>query len=261
MMSREGGVKNWSKMHSSPLEYSKLALINFVHSSKSKENPTLQLLQRTVHPVNSMKYLRVFFDRNLNWKMHQAYTVEKGTKWVAQIQRLTRLMWGITPKYAKCLFTSVVLPRVLYVVDLWCTPSNREHEGPRMAGSARATKQIGSIQRAGALAITGGLHTLPTDALNASAFLLSTPLMIRKWCHRVTMRMATLLKEHPLHKTVNWKVTQMTKKHCGSLQLLANTIGVDTKRVEKIPITGRDLSKTGELPFHIRILADKEASA
>jgi hypothetical protein len=85
MMSREGGVENWSKMHSSPLKYSKLALINFAHSSKSKENPTLQLPWRTVHPVNSVKYLGVFFDRNLNWKTHQAYTVEKGIKWAAQI--------------------------------------------------------------------------------------------------------------------------------------------------------------------------------
>jgi hypothetical protein len=261
MMSREGGVENWSKTHSSPLEYSKLALINFAHSSKSKENPMLQLPRRTVHPVNSAKYLGVFFNRNLNWKTHQAYTVEKGTKWAAQIRRLTRPTWGITPKYAKRLFTSVALPRVLYAVDLWCTPSNREHEGPRTAGSARATKQIGSIQRAGALAITGGLRTSPTDALNASAFLLPTPLTIRKWCHRATMRMATLPKEHPLHKTVNWKVTRMTKKHRGPLQLLANMIGIDAKRVEKIPTTRRDPSKTGELPFHIRILADKEASA
>jgi hypothetical protein len=43
---------------------------------------------------------------------------------VAQIQRLTRPTWGVTPKFAKWLYTSVVLPRVLYVVDLWCTLSN-----------------------------------------------------------------------------------------------------------------------------------------
>ena len=261
MMSREGGVESWSKTHSSPLEYSKLALINFAHSSKSEDNPTLQLPSRTVHPVNSAKYLGVLFDRNLNWKTHQAYTVEKGTKWSAQIRRLTRPTWGITPNYAKRLYTSVALPRILYAVDLWCTPSNREHEGPRTVGSARATKQIGSIQRAGALAITGGLRTSPTDSLNASAYLLPSPLLIRKWCHRATVRMATLPKEHPLHRPVNWKVTRTTKKHRGPLQILANTLSVDAKRVEKIPTLGRDPAKTGELPFRIRIPADKEASA
>jgi hypothetical protein len=41
MVCGDGGVENWSKTHSSPLEYSKLALINFAHSSKKLESPTL----------------------------------------------------------------------------------------------------------------------------------------------------------------------------------------------------------------------------
>jgi hypothetical protein len=133
--------------------------------------------------------------------------IEKGTKWAAQIRRLTRPMWGVTPNYAKCLYTSVALPRVLYAVNLWCIPANYEHEGPRTIGLVKAIKQISSIQRAGALAIIGGLCTSPTDTLNASAYLLPSLLMIRKWCHRATMRMAILPKEHLLYKPVNWKVT------------------------------------------------------
>ena len=43
MMSREGGVEDWSEKHSSPLEYSKLALINFAHRCKNAESPTLHL--------------------------------------------------------------------------------------------------------------------------------------------------------------------------------------------------------------------------
>jgi hypothetical protein len=101
MMTRDGGAENWSKTHSSPLKYSKLMLINFAHSSKSKANPALHLLSRMVQPANSTKYLGVCFNRNLNWKAHQVYTVEKGAKWVAQIQRLTRPTWGVTPKFAK----------------------------------------------------------------------------------------------------------------------------------------------------------------
>ena len=211
--------------------------------------------------MESTKYLGVIFDRNLNWKAHQAYAVEKGAKWAAQIRRLTRPSWGITPNYAKRLYTSVALPRVLYTVDIWCTPTNSKHVGPKTVGSAKAIKQITSVQRAGALAITGGLRTSATDALNASTFLLPAPLLIRKWCFRVFVRMATLPKDHLLYKPVNWKRTCTTKKHRGPLQNLANTLGTDTKAMEKIPSTGRNLSKTGELPFRISILADKEASA
>jgi len=144
MMCREGEVENWTKTHSSPLEYTKLALINFAHRCKNTGNPPLTLPQRTVQPSNSTKYLGVHFNRNLNWKVQQAYAVEKGAKWVAQIWRLTQPTWGITPKYAKRLYMNIALPRVLYTVDVWCTPVNVEFAGPKMVGSAKATKKITS---------------------------------------------------------------------------------------------------------------------
>src|SRR5216683_130382 len=43
MMCREGGVSDWSKIHNSPLEYSKLALIDFAHRSSSRERVTLHV--------------------------------------------------------------------------------------------------------------------------------------------------------------------------------------------------------------------------
>ena len=260
-MNREGGVKDWSKTHSSPLEYSKLTLINFAHRCKKEASPTLYLPQRTIQLVESTKYLGVIFNRNLNWKVHQAYAVEKGAKWAVQIWRLTQPTWGITPKFTEWLFTSVALPRVLYVVDLWCTLVNNEHNGPKTVGSARAIKQFTSIQRVGALAITGGLRTSPTDALNTSTFLLPTSLTMEKWCFRVIVRMATLPRDHLLHKPVNWKRTHLTKRHHGPLQILANTLSTDAKKMEKILSTGQNPSKTGELPFRIRIPANKEALA
>jgi hypothetical protein len=115
---RHGGVENWSRTHSPPLEYSKLALINFAHSRNKAESQIPHLPRRSVQPVGSTKYLGVVFDRNLNWKAQQVYAVEKGAKWEARIRRFTCPSWGITPKYAKRLDTSVALPRVLYVVDI-----------------------------------------------------------------------------------------------------------------------------------------------
>ena len=260
MMCRPEGVESWSRSHSSPLEYSKLALINFGHKHKDMGDPTMSLSQRTIQPSASTKYLGVIIDRNLNWKAQQAYAVEKGAKWTAQIRRLTRPSWGITPKYAKQLYISVALPRILYAADVWCTPTSCEHPGPKALGSAKVTKQISSVQRAGALAITGGLRSSPTDALDASAFLLPTPSTISKWCHRAYTRLAMLPKEHPLFKTVNWKVTSTTKRHRGPIHNLARTYNVATKEIEKIPTAARDPSKLGKLPFSISIPVDKDAS-
>jgi hypothetical protein len=90
MICKEGEVEDWSKIHSSPLKYMKLTLMNFAHSYKKSDSPTLQLLQRSIQLVDSMKYLGVIFDRNLNWKAQQAHAVEKGTKWAAQIRHLAQ---------------------------------------------------------------------------------------------------------------------------------------------------------------------------
>ena len=111
----------------------------------------------------------------------------------------------------------MALPRVLYMVDIWCTPTYSDYTSPKTVGSTKAIKQITSIQRAEALAITGGLRTSATDALNANAFLLPASLLIQKWCFRAFIRMATLPKDHLLHKPVNWKKTRSTKKHRGPL--------------------------------------------
>jgi hypothetical protein len=67
-----------------------------------------------------MKYLGVILDQNLDWKAQRAHAVKKGTKWAAQIRRIARPSWGITPKYARRLYISVALPRILYAADVWC---------------------------------------------------------------------------------------------------------------------------------------------
>jgi hypothetical protein len=203
MICKERGVENWSKTHSFPLEYLKLALINFVHSRNTAESPALQLPHKSIQPSESTKYLGIIVNRNLTWKAQQSYVVEKGTKWAVQIRRLTQPSWGITPKYTKCLFISVALPRVLYAVDVWCSPSNSTWKGPFVVGSVKTSNQITSVQRAGTLAIMGGLRTSPMNTLDACAFLLPVPLLMVKWCQRAYIRMAMLPPEHPLFKPVN----------------------------------------------------------
>ena len=90
MMGREGGIAEWTTTHNSPLEYSKLALIDFAHCQSQKSRPSLQLPQRVVEPVVSTKYLGVFFDQNLNWKAQQAHAIKKGTQWAAQLRQIAK---------------------------------------------------------------------------------------------------------------------------------------------------------------------------
>jgi hypothetical protein len=122
MMTRKGGVTDWSTNHNSPLEHSKLALIDFTHKASHAIRTPLMLPQGEVKPAENAKYLGVIFDQHLDWKAQHTYALGKGTKWAMQIKRLMRPTWGITPKYARKLYSSVAIPRALYTVDvLLCT--------------------------------------------------------------------------------------------------------------------------------------------
>jgi len=89
IMTRLGGVAEWSTLHNSPLEYLKLVLVDFAHSSSPKERTPMQLLQKEITPSASAKYLGVIFNQNLNWKAQQAHAVGKGSAWTSQIKWLT----------------------------------------------------------------------------------------------------------------------------------------------------------------------------
>ena len=90
MMTRDGGVRDWSSLHNSSLKYSKLMLEDFTHSCSLKSRPLLCLPQITVQPTESTKYLGVVFDQNLSWKQQHTHVIGKGTKWAMQIRRLVK---------------------------------------------------------------------------------------------------------------------------------------------------------------------------
>jgi len=258
MMTRPGGIAEWSTLHNSPLEYSKLALVDFAHSRSMKERVPLQLPQKEISPSESAKYLGVIFDQNLNWKAQQAHAVGKGMSWTSQIKRLTRTTWGLTPGGARKLFISVAIPRILYTIDVWCPLPHAT--ATRLGGAAKVVKQLTTIQSSGALAVTGGLRTSASDALNAEAFLLPMTHLIDKWHHRATVRMATLPPEHALYKAINRKLAGAVKRHRSPINTLLATYGCDPRKFEKLPAVARDPMLRSMLPFEISIADSREES-
>ena len=260
MMSRAEGIYDWSRTHNSPLEHSKLALIDFAHSKNAKDRPQLTLRDSTIQPTTSTKYLGIIVDQHLNWKAQHSHATEKGTKWVSQIRRIVRPSWGITPKYVRRLYLGIALPRILYGADVWCGPPRTDSAGPKNTGSAKVIRQLTTIQRSGAIAIMGALRTSPTDTLDICSFLLPAILNIEKWCHRAAVRLATTPPQHPLYKPVNASKSRHIRCHRTPLHALFHHTSFDPKRVEKIPAKPRNPAQTGKLPFNISIATSKEAS-
>ena len=260
MMTRRGGIIEWSTAHNSPLEYTKLALIDFAHQNCAQERPPISLPNITISPSRSAKYLGVYFDQHLSWAAQHAHVIEKGSKWAAQIRRATRASWGLSPKYARRLYISVAIPKVLYGADIWYPPVSGPKAGPKRQGSVKMIKGLTTIQRAAAIAITGGLRTSPTDALDAHANLLPTDLMIDKWCHRAALRLASLPPEHPLHTPVKKCASRHLKRHRAPLHILMQAHNLVPSKIEKMPATARNPAKAKFVPLRTDIPKDKNAT-
>ena len=260
MMTRIGGMIEWSKSHNSSIEYSKLALIDFAHPGVKKPRPPLVLPNITIEPTQNAKYLGIVLDQNLKWTQQMANVRGKGSKWAAQIKRLTRPTWGLTPNGARKLFVSVALPCILYGIDVWCTPIHGRNAKGSRKGSVASIRKLAAVQRTGALAVTGGFRTSPTDTLDAHAALLPINLKVEKACHDVITRIATLPQEHPLHKLIRRSTKRQVKRHRTPMHMLTNIFRTDPDKMETIPPVRTHPKKRGLQAVRIDIPSNKEES-
>ena len=133
MLTREGGIYEWSNSYNSPLKLSKLALIDFTHRMKQIDRPPLTVTGSTFMLMDSVKYLGIMVDQHLTWKTQHNHTIKKGSKWASQIRRLTRPSWGITPRYTCHLYMG--WPSLEFITEQ--TSGVACHLPPTMASKAQ----------------------------------------------------------------------------------------------------------------------------
>src|SRR5258707_4238785 len=168
----------------------------------------------------------------------------------------------IMPKFTHRLYISIALPRILYAIDVWCTPIHGAQAGPKRKGSVSVIKKLITAQRAGTIAIMGALRTSPTETLDACAFTIPADLLVEKWCHKAAICLAMLPPKHPLHKPVKVSARKNTKRHKAPLNNLMQIFELDPKAIEKISVAVHnplDLG-TDKAPLHINIASSKEKS-
>ena len=259
MMTREKGAISWAEKHNSRFEFSKLALIDFAHQNRKLDRPPLILPETTVKPTASAKYLGVYLDQSLLWKEQLAYVIGKGTTWAAQIRRVARPTWGLTPRSARKLYIGVALPKILFGLEIWYHPPRHSKPGTNMPSTA-ALRKLTTVQRAGALAITGGFRTSPTEVLDAHAALVPMNHRIDKIRSSKAIRLASLPKTHPLCKQFKTAYRRRIIRHRSSLHELALTLSSDPDEIETVPVVRLNPALRRSNPFRISIASDKEAS-
>ncbi|OCH84477.1 hypothetical protein OBBRIDRAFT_741574, partial [Obba rivulosa] len=200
-MEAEGGALQWSREHNSEFSFEKLGLLNCSRSQPDL-GPPLKLQQSTVSPTEAHKFLGILVDRALRFREHVAYSLAKGTKWVAQFKRVMRPCFGLSYRLSKRLYFSIAVPSFLYAVDVFITPVQALEGRKRLYGSVGAVNKLARVHRQALLMMTGALRTTATDVLEAHTDILPFRLLVDKLCQRATVRMCTLPPRHPLARHI-----------------------------------------------------------
>ena len=116
---------------------------------------------------------------------------------VEECNRLAKTSGGVAGRQMRRLYLAVMIPRMLYGVDVFLGPALRCESFKERKGGRTALNKLAAIQRSMALMIVGGLHTSPNDLLDMHANLLPFHLLVDKVRYQAALRLATLPSMHP----------------------------------------------------------------
>jgi hypothetical protein len=146
----------------------------------------------------------MIIDENLNFKEYVAYAFAKGTKYTLACMRVIQLTKGMHGRAMKWLYEGIILPKMLYTADMWCSGLVSKGRGKQRGGRGPkgfATQML-RVQCIATTLITGGLRSTSNDMLDVHANVLPFQQTLCKICLRATIHMATLPDTHPLAKNI-----------------------------------------------------------
>jgi len=186
---------------------------------------------RITKPVKSHKFLGIIIDEELCFKEQLASAVAKGTKYALTCRCLAKPSLGVKNKFNCLLFNSIVIPKMLYGVDIW--GARMVAELGKRAGRKGQGRVLERVLRTHTITASGAMHTTATDAAVAHADLTPMPFMLQKVCLRAYLHMTTLPPSNPIHREICLAVCQH-KHHKSPLHFLVKAFGTHPKIMEEI---------------------------
>lgn len=143
-MEKQGGALDWSKDHNADFELDKTALLCVSRkripnpNSRNKTLPVprlpITICNHIIEPSRLHKFLGIIIVDKLTFKEHATYALAKGTRYMMACQRMTRAVKGVHSRLLKKLYEGVVIPKMLYAADVWCSGLISKGRGKKNAG-------------------------------------------------------------------------------------------------------------------------------
>ena len=130
-------AETWRHKHGAQFEKSKYLLIHFTRDKKKTSSAPIIMADITIEAKDEARYLGVIFDKELRFKAHLQYVIQKGTKFALAMSNAAKSQWGAQYRYIRQLFTAVVAPRTDYGAIIWHRPSDTKSPAGKQVTAAR----------------------------------------------------------------------------------------------------------------------------
>jgi len=135
------------------------------------------------------------------------------------------------------LYNAVVVPRICYASDVWYKPLHRRAKRARQQGAVRLTKQLKSIQRQVAIAITGAMRTMAGDVATVHTNIKPIVLQLKETGLKTYARYASRPTSHLLYKSIQKTAKRSVLRHRTALHQLAEASNFKVGEIEMIDTT------------------------
>ena len=173
-------IEAWAIDSGLSFNHDKCEVLIFSKNRKVLLQKPLYLNGTPLKQVDNVRYLGVWLDEKLTWKVHCGKVVAKATNLLFQVRRALGKTWGLGPSRMDWVYKAVILPAVTYAASIWI---------PAMEKITYINK-IKKVQRLAAVMTLSAYPSTPTDGLLA---LLSWP-QISLECQKVAVREVMRLK-------------------------------------------------------------------
>ena len=117
-------VVEWGAQNGLSFSVDKTSVVFFTRKYNFYSNELNGVKQLTINgvdiiPSESMTYLGVELDKNLNWNKHIQEKVSKTRTFLAIIKPAIKHYWGLNPKKVQWIWKQIILPHLTYGCHVW----------------------------------------------------------------------------------------------------------------------------------------------
>jgi hypothetical protein len=162
-------IDNWGTVNKLKFNAEKTKAILFTRKLRYTE-PHICLGNTNIPLSNSLKYLGLIIDKNLNWNEHINTNVTKVLNCANAFLRVARNTWGLSAENMRTIYIGAIEPMLLYGASVWGNVITKKY----------IIDKLRRVQRIFAIKAIKGYRTISYDAAVVIANLIPIELKIKE---------------------------------------------------------------------------------